>query len=133
MPDSKLPANATSLAQSSPASRVQWVVCLCAAWCGVCRDYRSAFDQAAQAHPELKFLWVDVEDEADLVGDAEVETFPTVLIAGAGQIHFVGPLQPQVGSLLRLIEAKLTDPAPRVIAAPAYEALLAQLQAGRTD
>ncbi len=25
-----------------------WVVCLCAGWCGVCRDYRSGFDAMAQ-------------------------------------------------------------------------------------
>ena len=26
-----------------------WVVCLCAGWCGVCREYRSGFEALAQA------------------------------------------------------------------------------------
>ena len=44
------------------------VICLCAQWCGVCRDWRALFDEAAKAHPGLRFAWVDVEDEAQAMG-----------------------------------------------------------------
>jgi thioredoxin 1 len=88
----------------APSSSNWLVVCLCAAWCGVCREWRPMFDAAAAAHPGLRFAWVDVEDEADAVGDdVEIETFPTLLIAREGQPHFYGPLPPSQAQLERLI------------------------------
>ena len=54
------------------------VVCLCAQWCGSCREYRSTFEQVAEAFPDMRFLWVDIEDQADLVDPIEVENFPTL-------------------------------------------------------
>ena len=87
----------------------QWVVCLCADWCGVCRDYRAVFEQvcrvAASGGLATRFAWVDVEDHADLVGDLDVETFPTVLIANASGVQFLGPVTPQANVLLRLLES----------------------------
>jgi thioredoxin 1 len=80
-----------------------WVICLCAGWCGVCREYRSLFDRLALTHPEARFEWVDVEDEDALVGDVDVETFPTLLIADGQQARFLGPLVPQAGVLERLL------------------------------
>ncbi|MDA8456818.1 thioredoxin family protein [Acidovorax sp. GBBC 3334] len=80
-----------------------WVVCLCAEWCGVCREYRAVFDALRAAHPETRFEWVDVEDEEGLAGDLDVETFPTVLIADGAQARFLGPLLPQAGVLARLL------------------------------
>ena len=80
-----------------------WVICLCAGWCGVCREYRPLFEQLAAAHPETRFAWVDVEDEDALVGDLDVETFPTLLIADGRHARFLGPLVPQAGVLERLV------------------------------
>lgn len=82
-----------------------WVICLCAGWCGVCREYRPLFDQLATAHPEVRFEWVDVEDEDALVGDLDVETFPTLLIADGLRARFLGPLVPQAGVLERLLQS----------------------------
>ena len=79
---------------SADAASHWWVICLCADWCGVCREWRDAFTQAAAAHPELRFAWVDVEDEADAMGDVDIETFPTVLIAREGKPLFFGPVLP---------------------------------------
>ena len=78
-------------------------MCLCAGWCGTCRDYRALFDALAQAHPEVRFEWVDIEDESELAGDLDVETFPTLLIADGRKAHFLGPLPPQAAVLERLL------------------------------
>ena len=94
-----------------------WVVCLCAGWCGVCRDYRGLFDALAQKHPETRFVWVDVEDEDELAGDLDVETFPTLLIADGKHVRFLGPLLPQTAVLARLL-ASLQADAPSAPAAP---------------
>jgi thioredoxin 1 len=90
---------------SADAQSHWWVICLCADWCGVCREWRDAFTQAAAAHPELRFAWVDVEDEADAMGDVDIETFPTVLIAHDGKPLFFGPVLPSGTQFTRLIES----------------------------
>jgi hypothetical protein len=81
------------------------VICLCADWCNTCRDYRAVFNQTAVAHPALVFRWLDIEDEADALGDVDVETFPTLLIGDARTVRFAGPVLPQAGHLKRLLQS----------------------------
>ncbi len=104
------------------------VVCLCAQWCDTCRDYRAVFDTVGAAHPQLVFVWVDIEDQSDLVGDVDVETFPTLLIADGPALRFFGPLTPQPQTLTRLLEG-LPPQGPGVDAEPAVQELLAGLLA----
>ena len=95
------------MTDSRPASAegTVWVVCLCAEWCGACREYRPLFAQVERAHPGLRFAWVDIEDHADLADDFDVETFPTILVAGADGTRFVGPLLPHAETLSRMLSA----------------------------
>ncbi len=85
------------------------VACLCADWCGVCRDYQGRFLQMQAVFPHAQFVWIDVEDEAELVDPLEVENFPTVLIAVGAQPRFFGPLTPQPETLERLIRAQTQE------------------------
>ncbi len=94
-----------------PARGDWWAVCLCAAWCGTCGIYRPLFDELARAHPGVRFEWVDIEDESDIAGDLDVETFPTLLIADGERALFLGPLLPQAPVLARLL-ASLQAAAP---------------------
>ncbi len=96
---------------AAPAPRSWWAVCLCAAWCGTCGVYRPLFDDLARAHPGVRFEWVDIEDESELAGDLDVETFPTLLIADGERALFLGPLLPQAPVLARLLTS-LQDAAP---------------------
>lgn len=90
---------------SAAAASGWWAVCLCADWCGTCRDYRALFEALAPSHPGVRFVWVDIEDEADVAGDLDVETFPTLLIADGQTARFLGPLLPQAAVLTRLLES----------------------------
>ena len=84
------------------------VACLCAAWCGSCREYRPTFDAlAAEFAGQADFMWVDIEDEADRIGDLDVENFPTLLIALGDTLRFVGPVAPHHGTASRLIRSAL--------------------------
>ena len=94
-----------------PARGDWWAVCLCAAWCGTCGIYRPLFDELARAHPDVRFEWVDIEDESDIAGDLDVETFPTLLIADGERALFLGPVLPQAPVLARLL-ASLQAAAP---------------------
>lgn len=96
-----------ALSHATPAATHTgwWAVCLCANWCGTCRDYRAIFDALAQDHPGVRFEWVDIEDESELAGDLDVETFPTLLIADGVHARFLGPLLPQSPVLARLLSS----------------------------
>ena len=81
------------------------VVCLCAAWCGTCGSYADTFKALSEALPGHRYRWIDIEDEADLVGDIDVETFPTLMVAHQGRVLFAGPVLPRLGDAQRLVEA----------------------------
>lgn len=96
------PMTDPAAARKTPPDR-WWVVCLCAGWCGTCRDYRAVFEALAAAHPGVRFEWVDIEDESEVAGDLDVETFPTLLVADGLRARFLGPLLPQAAVLSRLL------------------------------
>ena len=71
------------------------IACLCAEWCGSCREYRAAFAALAERHSgRADFAWIDVEDESNALGDPDVENFPTFLIAGGDAALFYGAVTP---------------------------------------
>ncbi len=85
-----------------------WVIaCLCAAWCGTCTEYRPGFDAWAARHPDKYFVWVDIEDQADIVGEMDVENFPTLLIQRGSTVAFFGAVQPDHGLAERLLVAQV--------------------------
>jgi thioredoxin 1 len=84
-------------------SGIRWVFGLCAQWCGVCRDWRTVFDATAARHPGERFVWIDVEDEDELVGDLDIETFPTLLVGTAQRVLFFGTVLPSPELLTRLL------------------------------
>ncbi|QRF59572.1 thioredoxin family protein [Variovorax paradoxus] len=117
---SALPSTPDSAA---PAGGAPWVVCLCAEWCGTCRDYRPLFEQVARAHPGLRFAWVDIEDHADIADEFDVETFPTLLVADSAGTRFLGPLLPHAETLSRMLTA-LPAPQPSSLHAELMVAVL---------
>lgn len=91
----------------TPQAEGWLVACLCAAWCGSCRDYRATFEALARERPDHAFVWVDIEDESDALSpfDLDVENFPTVLIARGDELRFLGTLLPHATTLVRTLEA----------------------------
>lgn len=83
------------------------VVCLCAEWCGVCREYRSGFAEIAAAFPEAGFYWLDIEAHADEIGDIDVDNFPTLLIKRQQSVLFFGSMPPAPAHLRRTFGAFL--------------------------
>jgi thiol-disulfide isomerase/thioredoxin len=83
---------------------IQWsVACLCAAWCDTCNDYRPAFDNLARDNADCAFVWIDIEDDSDWMGEIDIENFPTILICRGATPHFFGTVLPHIGQLQKLI------------------------------
>ena len=91
------------------------VACLCAAWCDVCTAYRAQFNSFAHHHPEYLFLWIDIEDQAELVGDIDVENFPTLLIQHHDIVTFYGTMQPDTNQLKRFLESQTNQTSEQLI------------------
>jgi thiol-disulfide isomerase/thioredoxin len=87
-----------------------WIVaCLCAAWCGTCGSYRDAFEALAARHPDKVFLWIDIEDQADVVGDLDVENFPTLLLQRGETVAFFGTVLPDPAVAERMVQAQVAQ------------------------
>jgi thiol-disulfide isomerase/thioredoxin len=95
---------ALRLANASTIEPAVRVVCLCASWCGVCRDFVSQYQETMRATPSVVFDWYDIEDDVERLGDVDVESFPCILIGVQGEPVFFGPILPNRGSLELLIQ-----------------------------
>jgi len=87
------------------------VVCLCAAWCKACSEFRDTFDRLAQADPGAHFVWLDVEDDSALIGDIEIENFPTLAVFRGETPLFYGVTMPQEGVVARTLAHLSREPA----------------------
>lgn len=103
------------------------VACLCADWCGTCSSYRTLFDQLAIQFSGVRFVWIDIEDESELVDPIEVEDFPTILIASPHHALFFGTVLPHIQTLKRLIESQLVDPARALSGVAGLDGLIERL------
>lgn len=61
----------------------------------------------ARRFGDTAVLWLDVEADAEIVGDElDIETFPTLLVMDAeARVYFFGPVLPGIGALERLLKA----------------------------
>ena len=106
------------------------VACLCAAWCRTCDGYQAVLAEVARAHPAVRFVWIDIEEHSDVLGeDLDVENFPTLALLRGAELRFFGTVLPHAATLDRMVEAALADPAWRTPVPPAAQALSAALQA----
>ena len=85
----------------------RWIVaCLCAQWCGTCATYRNTFEELAARHPDKLFVWIDIEDQAEIVGELDIENFPTLLIQQENHVAFFGTVLPDAGLAHRMVQAQ---------------------------
>jgi thiol-disulfide isomerase/thioredoxin len=104
MPTLDLDTDAGAIASRLADPDTLLVACLCAEWCGTCREYRVMFDVLADAHPAVCFVWIDIETHSELVDEYDVENFPTILIEDGTTTRFFGTVLPQPRIVERMIE-----------------------------
>lgn len=122
---------AGTLPDESDAACPWWVVCLCAQWCGVCNQYRATFEQLATQFPQMRFIWLDVEDREDVAGDLDIETFPSLLVADGERARFLGPVLPQPAVVTRMLQSLAQDPGAGPADPAQAQALLARLRSAK--
>ena len=90
------------------------VVCFCAAWCDTCDGVRTALQRIAARDDNGTYIWLDIEDDAALVDDIEIENFPTLAVFRDGRPLFFGVSPPQEGVIARTLGALASGDAPAV-------------------
>lgn len=108
------------------------VVALCAAWCTTCGEFRRTFERLAAANDDALFLWLDIEDDAAVCGDIEVENFPTLAIFRGDLLLHYGVSLPAAGNVARLV-AEMRTRATAGAAAPEEVRALPQSVRGWRD
>ena len=116
-------ADRDSLVRALADAQELVVMSLCAAWCDTCNEFRGAFERMAAARPHCTFVWLDIEDDAAIAGDIDVENFPTLAVFRDGHPVYFGVSLPHESTILRLIDALLQSDGI-VIDAPAAVAAL---------
>ncbi|MDY3330411.1 MAG: thioredoxin family protein [Pelistega sp.] len=96
----------TAALQSQLSTRTGLTIaCYCAEWCGTCKGYRTDFANLSEKFPQHLFVWIDIEDNPELLDDIDVENFPTILIQQKEHNHFFGTMLPHIQHLERIILA----------------------------
>ena len=78
-------------------------------------------------YPDCRFVWIHIEDQSDLVGDLEIETFPTLLVGNDEGLKFLGTLTPQPDVLRRMVNSLLQLGGARLSHQPAAQRIIDQL------
>lgn len=120
------PADPELTTPTAPGAEALLVACLCAQWCGTCTEYARLFGELAAELAPARMVWVDIEDQAELVDPVEVDNFPTILIAHNGRAQFFGPVTPHRETLRRLVQSHASG-GGAAVATPGVQALTERL------
>lgn len=93
------------------------IACFCAQWCKTCQQYQPAFEALAARFPQACLVWIDIEEQPDLLGDEDIEDFPTIQIQNKNGTVFYGPMLPHIEHLERLVQS-ISERSPVLNAGP---------------
>ncbi len=81
------------------------IVCYCAEWCRTCEAFKTAFATLSSEYNEqYAFVYIDVEDHYEMLGDEDIDNFPTILIQRGETNHYFGEILPYASHLKQLID-----------------------------
>lgn len=82
-----MPVSAGSFATHIQRNDIPVVVDFWAAWCGPCKAMAPAFERVTgEFEPELRFLKVDTEAEAELSARYNIRSIPTLMLFHRGNV-----------------------------------------------
>lgn len=80
------------------------IVGLCASWCNNCADWRRTVSLLAEKYREFCFVWLDIDEHADMVAEVDLETLPVLLVQDNDQVLFLGSVIPKKDVTERIIQ-----------------------------
>ena len=87
-----------------------WVVAFfCAEWCRSCREFRPVLDNMISSYPEAAFFWVDIEDNSDMLGELDINKFPTLLIQRGETVAFYSCIHPDTKLIERILRSQMEE------------------------
>jgi len=92
-----------------------WIVaCLCADWCGSCREYRAGFESFRPLEGAVRLAWIDIEDDDHIPEDLDLASLPTLVVGNGREVVFAGPVIPRVEVLQGLVARAMRFELPPV-------------------
>ncbi len=85
-------------------------VCFCANWCNSCREYFPQLKELAESRKDVRFFWVDIEDHAEMIGDWDIDKFPTILIQHGNTVAFYSCIHPDTKLAERILQSMMDTP-----------------------
>ena len=61
------------------------------------------YESVATEHTNMRFAWLDIEDDEALTGGLEIESFPAVAIFRGAEPVYFGTTLPQAGIVAQLL------------------------------
>ena len=87
-----------------------WVaVCFCAGWCRSCREFQPELEQFTLSFPQGRFIWVDIEGHDDMLGELDVDKFPTLLLQRGNMVAFYSCIHPDIMQTKRILQSVLDE------------------------
>lgn len=67
-----------------------------ATWCGPCKAFGPVYENASNAHPDITFAKVDIDQNQELAAAAQIQAVPTLMVVKGGKVIFkqAGALRP---------------------------------------
>jgi thiol-disulfide isomerase/thioredoxin len=94
-------------------------------WCARCRALRPVFDElAAQRGANEVWLWLDMEDHADFIGDDLPENLPVLMAYRGDRLVLSHVLATEAASIRTRIDAARSAPPPAGLSDPGIRARL---------
>jgi thioredoxin-like negative regulator of GroEL len=88
----------------------EWiVVCFCAHWCKSCREYRPQLKSLSKTRKDVRFFWIDIEDHADMLGNLDIDKFPTILIQRGDVVAFYSCIHPDAALAGRILQSVMDE------------------------
>lgn len=76
------------------------------AWCERCRALRPHFDAAARVAGSDIWVWLDIEDHAEFIGDGVPPDLPWLLVQRGRLVLFEGRVEPTAQALLEALAGR---------------------------
>ncbi len=79
------------------------LILFCAEWCGSCREFKEHFNSINR--DELSKVWLDIEDDASLIDEIDIDNLPTILaVSGDGHTYYFGEIPPNKTFLEKILQ-----------------------------